>query len=330
MESFFSKYSFLIIWIVVIAVVGVLFIWIVQPSLHPAPPATLQHPSTGANGSSVGQPPSPTISIVIQSSTTGRSLFINWQNLPAGTTELNIFRGFQNSTSGWSLWKTLSLDPGQLGNGSSLINLGPGDNGYSYYIEAVNNSGNNSSTIGNGNSPMVLWTSGVTDPVVVTSTIPVAPYTPPPSNSPQPSSTNQSPSNSTTSNSQNGSSSNPTPTPPPTPNGTPYYSPNQQNTEYGSAQTQNFWVQHVDNKIQIGWQNLPPTTTDLVILRSENQGGPWSVVLTQENPGVNGSYSIQVVDDTLGVPYFYEMNAAEGSTTIATYGPVYLNASASD
>ncbi len=93
---------------------------------------------------------------------------------------------------------------------------------------------------------------------------------------------------------------------------------------YGPAQTDNFWVQHVDQKIQIGWQNLPPTTTSIVILRSQNQSGPWAAMLTQQNPGVNGAYSIQIVDNTLGVPYYYEMNALAGNTVIATYGPVYL------
>jgi hypothetical protein len=94
---------------------------------------------------------------------------------------------------------------------------------------------------------------------------------------------------------------------------------------YSPAQSNNFWVQHVDQKIQIGWQNLPPDTTSIVILRSANQDGPWVEVLSQENPGVNGAYSIQVVDDTLGSPYYYEMNAVVGSTTVATYGPIYLS-----
>jgi hypothetical protein len=177
--------------------------------------------------------------------------------------------------------------------------------------------GNASGIGGAGSNPTVLWTSSVSDPAVTTSTPPVAPGE---NNSPSgsPSSTNSNPPPSS-------SSTTPTPTTPPSePTGTPFYNPQVQIEGYGPAQTNNFWVQHVDQKIQIGWQNLPPTADSIVILRSQNQDGPWAVVLSQQNPGVNGAYSIQVVDDTLGVPYFYEMNAVQGSTTIATYGPVYL------
>ncbi len=47
------------------------------------------------------------------------------------------------------------------------------------------------------------------------------------------------------------------------------------------------------------------------------------MVFTQANPGV-AAYSIQIADDTLGQPYYYEMQAFAESSTIATYGPVYL------
>lgn len=74
----------------------------------------------------------------------------------------------------------------------------------------------------------------------------------------------------------------------------------------------------------MGWQNLPSSTTDVVISRSAAETGPWTQVFAQGNPDVGQSYSIQIVDDTLGAPYYYELVALEGSTTLATYGPVYL------
>jgi hypothetical protein len=327
MNSFFSKYSFLVIWILVIIIVGALFVLVVQPSLHfgLATPAD-ESPIAAAPASTPVAASSPSITLTIEKSKTGNSLFVQWQNLPDDTTALNIFRGMKNSTSGWSLWKTLTLTSDQLANGSASIDLEKATlAGYSFYVEAVDgNATGTTGTEGSGSNPTVLWTSSVSDPTVSTSKPSAGPAgqnnnpTTPGTPSPSPSSTilGTPPAS---------SSSAPAPTtPPPTPSGTPFYNPQVQIEGYGPAQTNNFWVQHVDQKIQIGWQNLPPTTDGLVILRAQNQDGPWAVVLTQENPGVNGAYSIQVVDDTLGTPYYYEMNAVEGSTTIATYGPVYL------
>jgi hypothetical protein len=327
MSSFFSKYSFLVIWISVIVIVGALFVLVVQPNLHfgSTQPTT---PVPASTAPAVVVPPSPSVTLTIEKSATGNKLFVQWENLPGNTTALNIFRGLRNSTSGWSLWKTVTLTADELADGNTLIDLGKTNlAGYSFYVEAVNgNASGTNENDGTGSNPTVLWTSSVTDPAVTTSTPPVAPGTQTSSSTPSstpPDSTTPPPVPTSTPTST-GQSNNPPPPPPPTPSGTPFYNPQVQIEGYGQAQTNNFWVQHVDQKIQIGWQNLPPTTTSVVILRAQNQDGPWAVVLTQENPGVNGAYSIQVVDDTLGIPYFYEMNAVAGSSTIATYGPVYL------
>jgi hypothetical protein len=329
--AFLSKYSFIIIWILVIVAAGAAFIFIVQPNLHLSTDQAANNApaAAGANTAATASstaPINPSVSLFIQKTKNGGTLFVQWDNLPGGTTALNIFRGLRNSTSGWSLWQSLLIGTGVLSNGSTSINLGISELGYSYFIEAVSGSSSGTaSSSGSGSGPAVLWTSSVNLPVVVTST---------PSSGGGPGgneggNNNQNSTSSPTTPNSNPTSSAPAQptgnsTPPPPPSGIPYYSPNFKNTEYGTAQTGNFWVQHVDNKIQIGWQNLPPTTTDVVILRSANQDGPWNVVLSQQNPTINGSYSIQVIDDTLGAPYFYEMNAAVGSTTIATYGPTYL------
>ena len=85
-------------------------------------------------------------------------------------------------------------------------------------------------------------------------------------------------------------------------------------------------MQHVDQKIQIGWQDLPAPTNRVTVLRSASTDGPWSTVLVQEDPNIVGPYTIQVVDDTLGNAYYYEMNASATSTVLATYGPILLPA----
>jgi hypothetical protein len=48
-------------------------------------------------------------------------------------------------------------------------------------------------------------------------------------------------------------------------------------------------------------------------------------VLTETNITTDGPNSIEIVDDTLGDPYYYEMNTYDASgTVIATFGPVLL------
>ncbi len=326
MKALFSKYFIIVIWVVALGVIGTLFVFVVEPSLNPARQGAGNN-STAAAGSAPVAPVTPSVELTIVKTKAGNSLYIQWANLPGNTTGLNIFRGLKNSTSGWSLWKTLTLTPGEIASGNASIGLGRATlAGYSFYVEAISGNNNGTSTgNGAGSNPAVLWTSSVTDPAVATSTpqsIPTSNTSPTGTQTPSSTSSSTSPAPAPSS---TATSTSPTPTTPPSaPTGTPYYSPKMQIEGYGSAQTNNFWVQHVDQKIQIGWQNLPPTTTSIVILRSQNQNGPWAAMLTQQNPGVNGAYSIQVVDNTLGVPYYYEMNALAGNTVIATYGPVYL------
>ena len=316
MKDFLSRYAFILIFTGIVMMVGVIFIGIVELNLH------LSRSTPTSSGSPTHAPvikivPDPVVTLTIQRSKGANNLIIDWQNLPSGTTALNIFRGLKNSTSGWSLWRSVFIRSDQLGSGSLSLNLGTASvSPYSFYIEAVNGNGGGA---GANTSSTVLWTSSLTQPSVTASAVQGIPPSAVPSQSPPSSSTNNpapapAPSPSLAS----------APAPAPTPSGTPFYNPQVQVEGYQQQQAQNFWVQHVDQKIQIGWQNLPPTTNNLVIFRAPNQDGPWSVVLSQKNPGVNGAYSIQIVDNTLGQPYYYEMNAAADNVTIATYGPVYL------
>jgi hypothetical protein len=262
------------------------------------------------------RPPVPSVGLSLERSGKGNILHVTWANLPANTKALRIYRSLKGK-SDWVLWKTIGVAPDNLANGDIGIDIGNADyTKYDFYVEAVGGGGGASTST---EDQVVLWTSSSTDTGTPTSTQDdQGNGNPPPGGGQQNSS---------------GTGGNDQQQPPPAPNSTssgggnggiPYYSPKVQISGYGSEQSGNFWVQHIDQKIQIGWQNLPPETTNLAIFRSPNQDGPWNAVLTQGNPGVNGSYSIQIVDDTLGQPYYYKMDALAGSTTIATYGPVYL------
>lgn len=327
MREFLKEHSYLVLWISSLAIVGTLAFLIFElngwvPSSD-APEKTNPSSATSGTGSpSVPAPSQPSITLTIQKTPTGNSLVIQWHNLPDGTVMLDIYRGKTGTDpSTWLLWKTESIAGQNLSGGSLQIDLnGQDENGYSFSISAE------SSTSGNSNTS-TLWQSSTTVPMVTTSTS-ENPGTPSQSSPGSPTSTNPTTNPMPTSSNQNSPSSGPssttTPTSTPTPTGTPYYNPKVQIETYGSDQSGNFWVQHVDQKIQIGWQNLPPGTTAITVTRSQNQDGPWVTFLTQENPGTTGSYAIQLVDGTLNDSYYYEMAAFNGSTTIATYGPIYL------
>lgn len=320
MGDFFNKHSYIIIWITALILIGAAALAIFDLNGYiPSLPLLPRSQPAGTNGATTQQPTvpaAPSVAFVIQKTKSGNSFFVQWQNLPNGTTALNIFRGKTGTPQDtWSLWKTVSIPSGELANGSFEINLnGENEDGYSFYLKAVD--GND------GDTGTPLWISSSTTPIVTTSTL-EQPGTSGNQNPPDQSSTPNNPGNNPppsnpTGTSQGGSNN------PPTPTGTPYYSPQVQISGYGSEHTGNFWVQQVDQKIQIGWQDIPQGVTDIVIERSQDQDGPWTTILAQKNPGTGGPYSIQLVDNTFGVPFYYELNAMVGTSTIATYGPVYL------
>lgn len=328
MKDFLAHHSYLIIWILALIIVGSISILIIQLNgitTGPlSPPISFSAPVAAAT---------PSIAFSIIKSATGTSLFVQWNNLPENTMALDIFRSKAGASSTWMLWKTVTLTAGDL-NGTTNIDLDSSSgSGYSYYVEAVTGGGDNSSST-------IVWTSSSTMPVVVTSTPGGGPNpggpggnTPPPvetpSSSPSSSSPSPSPTPSSTpssTNPGNGSSSNPgsgnnSSTPP----GNPYYNPQVQITGYGNA-AGSFWVQHVNQSIEIGWQNIPGGVDTIIVARSADSSGPWNTLITQQNPGTTGSYSLQLVDDTLNQSNYYEMTALTGTTTIATYGPIYLPA----
>ncbi len=336
MKAFFARYSIIILWIVILGAVGTLFVLIAEPDLHLGSSGTgngaFSAPSSAASLLSI---PAPSVSLTIVKQRSGNSLYVQWANLPGSTAALDIFRGTKNATSGWSLWQTLSLLRGQLASGNRSIALGRERlAGYEFYVQAV--SGTGTGTAGSGGTPAPLWTSAIGTPPTATSTPSTAGGTPTTSGqsstntatttqtsttsspAPAPSSTSPAPAPSSTATTTSSSGSTATPA------GTPYYNPQVQIQGYLAPQPGNFWVTHTGQGIEIGWQDIPTSTTSVVILRSSNENGPWSIVFTQSDPVTAGPYTIQIVDDTFGVPYYYEMNAVAGTATAAAYGPVYL------
>ncbi|OGZ54737.1 MAG: hypothetical protein A3B25_01615 [Candidatus Ryanbacteria bacterium RIFCSPLOWO2_01_FULL_48_26] len=87
-----------------------------------------------------------------------------------------------------------------------------------------------------------------------------------------------------------------------------------------------FQVSNSDTWIEITWQNLPTSTTSLVISRAGTPGGPWTTFFTEPNPVLDGPYTIKVVIDTPNTPLYYELTAYNGSALVGIYGPVYLSA----
>ncbi len=319
MGELLKRHTYFVIWMLSLAIIGSLAVAILQLNSYIPTPLSPAAARFGGQKNAAAPAPVPQVTLTIVKTRSGNSLFVEWQHLPDGTAALNIYRGKTGTDpSTWQLWKTLSLAGYDLTGGNSQISLGTAtENGYSFSVQAVGSMPG--SGPGGGPSQVILWQSSPTAPYVATTTPPASPL-------PQPITPTSSPTSSTTQPiSQSASSTSASATSSvPAPSGTPYYNPQIQIEAYSSGQSGTFWVQHLDQKIEIGWQNLPAQTTSIVISRSQNQNGPWTNVLALQNPGTAGSYSIQVVDNTLGVPYYYLMTAFAGSATVATYGPAYL------
>src|SRR5262249_28758065 len=137
-----------IVWVFAILVAGALFIWFVQASTHQGAPAPEATPVPAAG-------PSPSVSITITTSTNGNTLLVKWNDLPAGTTAINIFRS-KTGQNKYTLWKTVAIDPNDLSGGQANVDLGNEDESqYQFYFQAVGGSN------GGGN---VFWTSSPTGP----------------------------------------------------------------------------------------------------------------------------------------------------------------------
>jgi len=254
------------------------------------------------------------------------TLYFVWEKLPNGTTAINIYRA-RKGTQDWQLWKTVQID-GDLEKGliqiqtSGVLDLEE----YSFYYEAVNSEGE------------TLWESEIDE---------IAPYIPQEeSNEEQSTSSSQgtgggetggegeeeeAPTSSTNNTStQSESTSTPptngTTTPPgggtTYPSGTIfYYTPNGDISGtklYDSF----FWVEVVNNRLQFGWQNLPPDTELLVLERGTNSNGPWTTILQQTNPNVSGPYTISLLDAAVYQSFSYRLRATAEGLDLLVLGPL--------
>ena len=327
--------KFILILLGVFALTAAAFFYtLYQGSKVPSLQGLFGQSSIPAGAPTAPAPKTTSVKLTIQKSDKGNTLTVQWQDLPDGTLMLNILRRPVTSTSSWdwTLWKQIFISSDELAGGRTSFNIGNSLlTSYTFTVEAVGNENNgeggNEEGGGGTPSPIIIWTSPSTEVTVATPTStpesspnPAAPPGPTPSPSPSPTSSNENKNQPVNSSTNPGTGTSSPPSPPHS--GIPYYTPQVNIAGYGELPSSSFWVQYENQEIQINWQNLPPQATSIAVLRSPDEDGPWDTVLTQKNPVE--TYSIQVVDSTLGQGYYYEMNVFSGSTMLGTYGPVYL------
>lgn len=282
-----------------------------QQSLNP-----LASPSSGPQAS-------------LQMDESGRVYFI-WSQLSSGVTEIKIYRALRGETS-WRLWKTVSVMNNQGGRVQLQSTNTPGLLNYSYYFEAVSGSGQ---TVWSSD-PQSISTPGSTNSPPPTNTSLGQDQTPLPNNGTSGNTQSTSSNTSDSSGSQSSSSAPtnqntltppaPTSTPPGATNTITYYTTAGQISGSVSPPSQNFWVRHVNKKIEISWQNLPADTSKIVVSRAPDQNGPWTTLLSQEQPVLTGPYTIYLVDEAVNTSSYYLLQAyATSSSATASFGPVFL------
>ncbi|RME59705.1 hypothetical protein D6779_03665, partial [Candidatus Parcubacteria bacterium] len=91
--------------------------------------------------------------------------------------------------------------------------------------------------------------------------------------------------------------------------------------------TEHFWARHVNNQIELGWQEIPSATSLVIVQRSPQAQGGFQELLRQNNPETVGPYTLRLVDDTLHKPRYYLMQAyGADDELLQEYGPVFLDA----
>ncbi len=263
------------------------------------------------------------------------SLVLVWQNLPKTVTSINIYRTEKGSDT-QTLWKTVNVN-GVTGS----TNVGFEDGGpATYNAEGLNDKGEvivrSVGTVPTGGSGASLSAPLRTSPPPET---PPAPNTggqtggqgggqnPPNSTSSTGNNSDPGTGQPTSTSPNNQSPSTPPPPPPPPPNDTStiiYYTPSGQVVGTSSIPTTTFWVQHVNEKIEIGWQNIPSSTTKLIISRSKTETSGYEQLFIQQDPITAGNDFIRLEDNTIHVSYYYKMEARTNTSLINTYGPTFL------
>ena len=245
------------------------------------------------------------------------TLVLSWQNLPTSTSRIDIFRA-KLACESWSKWKTAEIQDPSSGSVEIKVNENLAS-GYCLYFEAISKSGealwsstpiNQIAYLGGGTPPPQGQPNGP-------GTLNQPPPAPPPLGSPPatPTSTPQ---------------SQPTSTPPSQPpsGGETTSTPSQSTPIVPDiVHTENFWVDHVNQKIEIGWQNMPSGTDKIIVSRSATSTGPWTKLFEQQGPFENKPYVIRLLDETINSPQYYKLEAFSSSNAILqTFGPLLLSA----
>lgn len=227
------------------------------------------------------------------------TLILLWENVPEGTSQINIYRA-DRERGEWGLWRSIPV--GETSGGVEIGIQGPGD--FTYYLETARRDG--TATWRSENAPEEP--SGASG----TGTAPTGSISEPPSPPPAP---------------RNGTPpSLPPPPSPPQSGGSGeegvYYTPQGEIISTSTIDLGDFWVQHVHQRIELGWKNLSDGTDKIVIDRSKTQTGGYKQLLQIDNP--NQSDFIRIVDETIDQDYYYKMEALQGTSILEVYGPVLL------
>lgn len=258
------------------------------------------------------------------------SLVLLWDGVAEETKKINIYRKNKESNE-LTLWQTITIP---AGTASGSFELGKIENPetFSYEFQGIsadgkiiwkaigvaqNASGTNNGETPGGNSNGQNYSSSSQNLPSNTPPPSTPPSNPPPSDLPPV---------------QNPTTTPPTGNQPPpgqqpdvcsTPGYICYYSPAGQVTGTSTARTASFWVTHVNQKIEIGWQNLTSDITRVIIYRSPAQNN-WVKLVEQSNPILNEPYSFQLNDNTISKSYYYEMETYAGVSQKETLGPILL------
>lgn len=252
------------------------------------------------------------------------TLRLIWKDLPEETSEINIYKTTEEG--GAVLWRSINVY-----SNSGFVDLGEDEEPpVSYILEGSSRSGEAVWQI-QGTGELMSVESGPSDSQAVGENGAFREETP-------------SPSSQTTPQEQTAPADTQTPAeqpeeePPPVTNPLPpetevfdsstevYYTPSGQVSATSSIiTTANFWVRHVNQKIEIGWQGLPDNSDKISVYRSKTESGGYAILLEQLNPNTTGDF-IRLDDHSIDEPYYYKMEAKEGSIILEVYGPEFLPA----
>lgn len=305
--------SFLIVFgSVLVVVVGAAAVYITYYS--PFRPITIEDQPVAAP--SPPEPHEPTISLIVKDKET---VTLEWRYLPLNAVEIEIYRAKQK-TGKWSKWKTVNvlgnLDSGRI---EIAVNDGTDPTTYIYYFEVFSGSGE--TLLNTSSTPIIAEIPPPPPPPPGPPPAPLPPPGPPAPPPPPP------------------GSPAPPPPPPPPPSPPPPGTQNQTSTATSTlytpqgdpvqpaptGHTEHFWVEHVNQRIEIGWQNLASSTAKASVSRSANSTGPWTKILEQQGPPITNPYVIQILDEAIDQSFYYRLETRNSSNAvIETFGPVLL------